>query len=84
MTTPHEKLTAAIEEYLREEKRIEDGWALGDWIICMEQVPFAPELVGRQRYGYITPDPTVPIHRLIGLLDLIDGDIRSPGVDEDE
>lgn len=74
----HQKLVAALEEFLREDGRIEDGWALGDWIICVEQVPFAPELANRQRYGYITPDPTIPLHRQLGLLDIIDSDIRSP------
>ena len=76
--SPHEKLVAALEEYLREDSRIEDGWALGDWVICLEQVPYAPELAERQRYGYVTPEPSIPLHRLLGLLDIIDTDLRAP------
>lgn len=78
----HERLVAALEEFLREDGRIEEGWALGDWIICLEQVPFAPEVADRQRYCYVTPDPSIPLHRLIGLLDIIDTDLRVP--DEDD
>ncbi len=77
MTAAYDKLVAAIEEFLREGGRIEDGWALGDWIICLEQVPYAPHLVGRQRYGYITPYPTVQLHRQLGLLDVIDSELRN-------
>lgn len=76
--TPHEKLVAALEEYLREDGRIEEGWALGDWVICVEQVAFAPELADRQRYGYVTPEPTIPLHRLLGLIDIVDSDLRAP------
>lgn len=74
----YEKLVRAMEDFLREENRIDEGWALGDWIICMEQTPFAPELADRQRYGYITPDPSIPLHRQLGLLDIIDSELRSP------
>lgn len=69
-------LVSAMETFMREEGRIDDGWALGDWMICLEQVPFDPSFIGLQRYGYITPDPTIPVHRQLGLLDVIDSELR--------
>jgi hypothetical protein len=75
-----EALTAAIEKCAHAYGMIEEGWALGDWLICMEITPFAEDLVGRQRYGHITPYPTIPIHRLLGLLEITGGDI---GGDDD-
>jgi hypothetical protein len=75
---PYENLVRALEDFLRDEGRIQEGWALGDWVICLEQVPFAPELANRQRYGYVTPEPTIPLHRLLGLLDIVDTDLRAP------
>lgn len=77
----YDLLVSAIENYMREEGRIDEGWALGDWMICLEQVPFAPELKDRQRYGIITPEPSIPIHRLLGLLTVIDDDLRTPDDD---
>jgi hypothetical protein len=78
VSAANDKLVAAIHDYLREEGRIEDGWAIGDWVICLEQVPYAPEFANRQRYSYILPEPTIPIHRILGLLDVIDSEMRTP------
>lgn len=77
-------LVAAIEQNAKAYGMIEEGWALGDYVVCVEFTPFSPELSGRQRYGCMTPMPTIPIHRVIGLLELTVDDVRNGDDDEGE
>lgn len=63
-----EQLQAALEKASRAYGHIEDGWAIGDYVICMEYTGFSDETVGRERYAYILPHDFLPTHRLIGLL----------------
>lgn len=77
-----ELLVAALENHAKAYGHVDEGWAIGDWIVSMEIMPFAPELAGRQRYARVTPYPTIPLHRLQGLLTVAENDLYAP--DEEE
>ncbi len=81
--TPHEVMVAGIEAYMQSEGITEEGWALGDWVILVELMPYTPELKDRMRYVYITPEPTIPLHRLMGLVQVVGEQIDSGDTDAD-
>ena len=71
-----ENLRMAIEANAGAYGMIQEGWALGDWVISVELIPFAPDLAGHEKYGMITPQPPISRHRLLGLVDTLDKGIR--------
>lgn len=88
MTTPeqvqaNQALVAAIEACAKVHGMLEEGWALGDWVVCTEFVPFAEDLIGRQKYAFMTPEPTIPIHRIQGLLTITENDLYGDPRDDD-
>lgn len=64
----NEALQLAIEQVADAYEMVSDGWITGDWVVGVEFVPLDPSLIGRERYGFITPQPTIPSHRIRGLL----------------
>lgn len=71
-----EALVRAIEGVAQAYDMIDEGWALGDWLVGVEFQPFAQDLIGRERYGHITPYPTIPSHRVLGLLNRTTKDVE--------
>jgi hypothetical protein len=62
------ELERAIQKAARAYGHLEHGWALGDFVVCMEHQPFTEDQVGRVRYSYILPGDRLPLHRVKGLL----------------
>lgn len=64
-----DNLATAIERASRAHGHLENGWAVGDFVICVEYTGFSDETVGRERYAYILPRDFLPTHRIVGMLD---------------
>jgi hypothetical protein len=46
----------------------EQGWTIGDFVICIEYQGYAEDTIGRERYGMMLPGDFMATHRVIGLL----------------
>lgn len=78
-----EDFLKALQAYLAEEGWLENGWALGDWIVIAEATPFAEEAAGMTKYMHVLPGESVPWHRILGLLKVaqveLDDQMRDSG-----
>lgn len=62
------ELSAAIAKSCAAYGHLDDGWAIGDYVLCVEYTAYGEGLQGRERYGYILPFDFMPTHRIKGLL----------------
>jgi hypothetical protein len=62
-------LTDAITECARAYGALdEEGWTVGDFVVCLEYQGYMEDTIGRHRYGYLLPGDFMPAHRVLGLL----------------
>lgn len=76
-------LSQALVDACKAYGHLEEGWAIGDYVIAIEYTPFSDEFIGRERYGYVLPSDYLPTHRVLGLLDVTTRAVREQSEDEE-
>jgi hypothetical protein len=63
---------------------LEEGWAVGDWIVGLEISGYTDDAKGRTRYATLLPGDAMPGHRALGMVEMIREQLDIQGLWERE